>query len=96
MAASLVGRAPRRQHEPPRATAAHRRRLVSVPPSLSPPLIPMPPRGGDLGLGAGAHRRRPVVLLLLLLDRFYYWGMRVSFLLVLYFFLGGLEVISAR
>ena len=56
----------------------------------------MPPRGGDLGLGAGAHRRRPVVLLLLLLDRFYYWGMRVSFLLVLYFFLGGLEVISAR
>ena len=27
----------------------------------------MPPRGGDLGLGAGARRRRPVVPLLLLL-----------------------------
>ena len=55
-AASLVGRAPRRRREPPRVAW-----LVSVPPSLSPPLIPMPPRGGDLGLGAGARRRRPVV-----------------------------------
>ena len=48
----LDGRAPRWWREPPRVAASHRRRLVSVPPSLSPPLIPMPPRGGDLGLGA--------------------------------------------
>lgn len=42
------------------------RPLVSLSPSLPFPLIPMPLRGGDLGLGVGARRRRPVVSLLLL------------------------------
>ena len=46
---SLIGCAPRWRREPPRAAW-----LVSLPPSLSPPLIPMPPWGGDLGLGAAA------------------------------------------